>query len=121
MNAIETVLVIERKQVVAELKSLTNSKSSKQLESAIVLWTELSDPKAFTAILNSPNRDKAVLDACKQLRFSLNSNPIHLFAALNRFRAYHGYYQYLNTMTEMHQKYWTLMQEQCAGNSFAKT
>ena len=81
----------------------------------------MSKPGAFGLLLKSPNRDKAVLDACKQLRFSLNSNPIHLFAALNRFRAYHAYYQYLNTMTETHEKYWALMQEQCAGNSFAKT
>ena len=120
MNEVESVLAVERKSVVAKLKTLTNAKSSKQLESAIGIWTEMSDPKVFGGILNAPNREKAVLDACKKLRLSLNSNPIPLFYALNCFRAYHGYSQYLSTMTEHHEKHWALMMEKCPVGFFGK-
>ena len=113
MNAVESVLEIERKKIIEQLKSVTNSSTGKQLDAAIPVWKEFTDSQMFGAIMHAPNRDEAVLDACKKLRLKLNSSPIPLFYALNCFRAYHGYYEYLSTMMEHHEKHWALMMEKC--------
>ena len=120
MNAVETALVAERSKVIAELKSLTNSKSSTQLESAISVWSGMwENSTVFSTIRNAPNQEKAILDACKQLRLR-KCNGIALLYALNQFRAAYGYYQYLGTMMEMHEKHWALMLERCPGSHYGQ-
>lgn len=120
MNAVETALEIERKKAIAELKSITNSSTGKQLEAAIPVWKEVSNYHVLGTLMHAPDRDAAVLDACKKLRLKLNSSPIPLFFALNRFRAYHGYYEYLNTMMEHHEKHWAVMMEKCPSGFLGK-
>lgn len=102
-------MLTERQRIIWELKALTKTSTVKQLQSVIGVWEKHSDPKTVREVDESPNREKAVLKACKELRITYGANFSKLFASLNRFRTLHGHYLYLNAMLEAHEKNRTLL------------
>ena len=104
MKEVESVLAVQRRRVVAELKALTKAKTTEELESAINSWVKQSHPETRSKIFGPPIREKAVLAVCKELAITYGASAVKLFASLNRFRRLHGQYLYLSAMEEAHKK-----------------
>lgn len=104
MKEVESVLAVQRKRVVAELKALTKAKTTKELDSAITVWVKQSHPETRNKVFGPPVHEKAVLAACKELSITYGASAVKLFASLNRFRRVHGQYLYLKAMQEAHEK-----------------
>lgn len=119
-NAISDTIKRARKQAVAEIKNLTRAKTAVDWDDMLPVWREMSDPKVLEKILAAPNREKAIAAACKRLRLPPASNGVNLLAALNRFRAYHNFLQYVTTVEEAHEQSWGWMMERCPVGFFGK-
>jgi hypothetical protein len=105
MKSVEQVLAMEQKNVISKLRELTKSSTAKELDAALPVWLELSaTDDAFLKVVNSPNREKAIIEACKSLRIIYPATGIKLLASLNRFRALHSQLQYVQAMKEAHEK-----------------
>jgi hypothetical protein len=109
MKEVESVLAVQRRRVVAELKTLTKSSTAKELETAIGVWIKQSSPEGLAKVFGPPIREKAVLAACEELAITYGASAVKLFASLNRFRRLHGQYLYLSAMEEAHKKNLTLL------------
>jgi hypothetical protein len=114
MKCFQSVLILEKRRLVCQLKELTQSKTIEALAASIQIWQHYYEE---TMVKGKVLQDQNLSDkAYKALRLKGGiTSRIRLFASLRKFHWLHGQMRYLDLMFKAHEAGLPLIPEYTPG------